>query len=144
MRLRPRPKDVCACFLASSQSPAWGFDLSKRKNETGLDLGGASHARLDADAVAELKELIAKLAESNDAVEALSQNDYSGIVTLLESFESDGAESKFILHHLTKSVAEKNPESLLRWALVFMVRQSKSPPQDLLYEVSKLVPAKLH
>jgi hypothetical protein len=118
--------------------------LSKRRNEIGLDFGAASHARLDADAVAELKDLIAKLAASKDAVEALDQNNYSGMVTLLESFESEAAENKFILHHLTKSVAEKNPESLLRWALVFMLRHSKMPPQDLLHEVSKLIPAKLH
>lgn len=144
MRLRPRPKGICACVLASSESPAWGFDLSKRRNEIGLDFGAASHARLDADAVAELKDLIAKLAASKDAVEALDQNNYSGMVTLLESFESEAAENKFILHHLTKSVAEKNPESLLRWALVFMLRHSKMPPQDLLHEVSKLIPAKLH
>ena len=144
MRLRPRPKDVCACVRASSESPAWGFDLSKRSNEIGLDFGAASHARLDADAVAELKELIAKLAESKDVVEALEQNELSGMVTFLGSFESDAAESKFILHHVTKSVTEKNPESLLRWALVFMLQYSNTPPQDLLHEVAKLIPAKLH
>ena len=107
-------------------------------------MGAVSDARLGADTVAELKELIAKLAESKDAIEALDQNDLSGMVTFLETFDSEAVESKFILHHLTKSVTEKNPESLLRWALVFMLQYSNTPPQDLLHEVAKLIPAKLH
>ena len=123
---------------------AWGFDLSKRKSRISLDVSAAGHAPFDADTVAELKDLISKLAESKDAMAALEHNELSGMVTFLETFERDAVEEKFILHHLTKSVAEKNPESLLRWALVFMVRHSKMPPQDLLHEVSKLIPTKLH
>jgi hypothetical protein len=118
--------------------------LSKRKNRIGLDLSAGSHAPFDADTVAELKDLISKLAESKDAMAALEHNELSGMVTFLETFESDAVEEKFILHHLTKSVIDKDHESLLRWSLVFMVRHSKAPPQDLLQEVSKLIPAKLH
>lgn len=118
--------------------------MSKRKNETGLDWGAAGVARFDGDTVADLKELISKLAESKDVVQALEQNDFAGMVTFLESFESTTVESKFILHHVTQAVVEKRPEWLLRWALVYMLRNSDIPPDRLQHEVLKALSTKPH
>lgn len=118
--------------------------MSKRKNETGLDFGAASVARFDGDTVTDLKELISKLVESKDVVQALEQNDLAGMVTFLESFESAAVESKFILHHVTQAVVEKRPERLLRWALVYMLRNSNVPPDRLQHEVLRALTTKPH
>ena len=118
--------------------------MSERKNKIGLDSPLAGVARFDADTIAELKELIVKLAESEDRAGALEQNELSGMVTFLESFESDAVESKFILHHVTKSVVENNPERLMCWAIVYMLRNSKIPSDHLQREVQKLMKKKPH
>ena len=118
--------------------------MSKRKNENGLDLGAAGVTRFDGDTVTDLKELISKLAESKDVVQALEQNDLAGMVTFLESFESAAVESKFILHHVTQAVVEKRPERLLRWALVYMLRNSHIPPDHLHDDVLKALSTKPH
>ena len=118
--------------------------VSERKNRIELDLGVASATRLDGDTVTELKELISKLAESKGIVEALEQNDLAGMVTFLESFESPAVESKFILHQVTKAVSELKPESLLRWAMIYMLRNAKIAPEHLHLEILKLLPTKPH
>jgi hypothetical protein len=118
--------------------------LSKYKNKTGLDLAAADHARFDADTVDELRELVSKLAESKHAVEALEGNDLSGMVAFLETFDSPAAEAKFILHHVTKAVGEQKPESLLRWAMVYMLRHSAIAPKHSFHELLKVIPPKSH
>ena len=118
--------------------------VSERKNRNDLDLGVTSATRLDGDTVSELKDLISKLAESKGIVEALEQNDLAGMVTFLESFESPAVESKFILHHVTKAVGELKPESLLRWAMVYMLRNAKIGPEHLHYEILKVLQTKPH
>lgn len=107
-------------------------------------MGAAGVTRLDGHTVTDLKELISKLAESEDVVQALEQNDLAGMVTFLESFESAAVESKFILHHVTQAVVEKRPERLLRWALVYMLRNSDIPPDRLHNEVLKALSTKPH
>lgn len=118
--------------------------VSERKSRIGLAPAPADVKRFDADTVAELTELISKLAESEDRAGALELNELSGMVTFLETFESAAVESKFILHHVTKSVVEKNPERLMCWAIVYMLRNSKVPSDHLMREVRKLLKAKPH
>jgi hypothetical protein len=118
--------------------------VSKNKNKSELDVGVADRARIDADTVGELKEVISKLAASKDRVGALEQNDLSGMVTFLESFDSPAAEKKFILHHITQAVEHERPELLLRWAMVCMLRITKIPLQNLHEDVLKVLPRKPH
>lgn len=118
--------------------------VSERKNRIDLDWGAAGVAHVDGDTVTELKDLIFKLAESKGIVEALEQNDLAGMVMFLESFESPAVESKFILHHVTKAVGELKPESLLRWAMVYMLRNAKIAPEHLHHEILKVLLTKPH